>query len=120
MLGQLPAAQREVIALAYFGELSTTEIASELSLPLAGLCSSRVLLMPAARAVAWLLEHEAARAASEGPRGVEDADGHRAASAHAVGGRIEPGGDHEPDDVAEVLWRHHTVRDDFQTRLGID
>jgi len=76
--------------------------------------------MPAARAVAWLLEHEAARAASEGPRGVEDADGHRAASAHAVGGRIEPGGDHEPDDVAEVLWRHHTVRDDFQTRLGID
>lgn len=34
VLGQLPAAQREVIALAYFGELSTTEIASELSLPL--------------------------------------------------------------------------------------
>ena len=26
----------------------------------------------------------------------------------AVGGRIAPGGDHEPDDVAEVLWRHHT------------
>jgi short-subunit dehydrogenase len=38
----------------------------------------------------------------------------------AIGGRIEPGGDHEPDDVAEVLWRHHTERDGFQTRLGID
>ncbi|MDQ3609746.1 MAG: SDR family NAD(P)-dependent oxidoreductase [Actinomycetota bacterium] len=38
----------------------------------------------------------------------------------AVGGRIGPDGDHEPDDVAEVLWRHHTVRDGFQTRLGID
>jgi hypothetical protein len=38
----------------------------------------------------------------------------------AIGGRIEPGGDHEPDDVAEVLWRHHTARDGFQTRLGID
>ncbi len=38
----------------------------------------------------------------------------------AVGGRIEPGGDHEPADVAEVLWRQHTERDRFQTRLGID
>ena len=38
----------------------------------------------------------------------------------AVGGRIEPGGDHEPDDVAEVLWRHHTAPDGFQTRLGMD
>jgi NADP-dependent 3-hydroxy acid dehydrogenase YdfG len=38
----------------------------------------------------------------------------------AIGGRIEPGGDHEPDDVADVLWRHHTDRDGFQTRLGID
>jgi short-subunit dehydrogenase len=38
----------------------------------------------------------------------------------AIGGRIEPGGDHEPDDVADVLWRHHTERDGFQTRLGID
>ncbi len=34
VLAQLPEAQREVIALAYFGELSTTEIASELVLPL--------------------------------------------------------------------------------------
>lgn len=32
-LGALPAAQREVIALAYFGELSATEIAERLSLP---------------------------------------------------------------------------------------
>lgn len=34
VLAQLPAAQSEVIALAYFGELSTTEIATELALPL--------------------------------------------------------------------------------------
>ncbi len=32
VLAQLPVAQREVIALAYFGELSTTEIARELAL----------------------------------------------------------------------------------------
>jgi NADP-dependent 3-hydroxy acid dehydrogenase YdfG len=38
----------------------------------------------------------------------------------AIGGRIAPGEDHEPDDVAEVLWRHHAERGDFQTRLGID
>jgi short-subunit dehydrogenase len=38
----------------------------------------------------------------------------------AVGGRIAPGADHEPADVAEVLWRHHAERGDFQTRLGID
>jgi short-subunit dehydrogenase len=37
----------------------------------------------------------------------------------AIGGRIAPGADHEPDHVAEVLWRHHTERSDFQTRLGI-
>ncbi len=34
VLSRLPEAQREVIALAYFGELSSTEIADELSLPL--------------------------------------------------------------------------------------
>ena len=38
----------------------------------------------------------------------------------AVGGRIQPGGDHEPDDVSDLLWRHHTERGDFQTRVGID
>lgn len=38
----------------------------------------------------------------------------------AIGGRIAPGGDHEPDDVAEVLWRHHTEREGFQTLIGID
>jgi RNA polymerase sigma-70 factor (ECF subfamily) len=32
-LAALPEAQREVIALAYFGELSMTEIADRLSLP---------------------------------------------------------------------------------------
>ena len=38
----------------------------------------------------------------------------------AIGGRIAPGGDHEPDEIAEVLWRHHGQRGEFQTRLGID
>jgi NADP-dependent 3-hydroxy acid dehydrogenase YdfG len=38
----------------------------------------------------------------------------------AIGGRIAPGADHEPADVADVLWRHHTERADFQVRLGID
>jgi NADP-dependent 3-hydroxy acid dehydrogenase YdfG len=38
----------------------------------------------------------------------------------AIGGRIAPGGDHEPDEIAEVLWRHHTERGDFQIGLGID
>jgi NADP-dependent 3-hydroxy acid dehydrogenase YdfG len=38
----------------------------------------------------------------------------------AVGGRIAPGGDHEPDDVADLLWRHHTERGDFQTRVGMN
>jgi NADP-dependent 3-hydroxy acid dehydrogenase YdfG len=36
----------------------------------------------------------------------------------AIAGRIAPGEDHEPDDVAEVLWRHHTEQSDFQVRLG--
>jgi NADP-dependent 3-hydroxy acid dehydrogenase YdfG len=38
----------------------------------------------------------------------------------AIGGSIAPGGDNEPDDVAEVLWRHHAEGADFQTRIGID
>jgi NADP-dependent 3-hydroxy acid dehydrogenase YdfG len=38
----------------------------------------------------------------------------------AVGGRIAPGEDHEPDEVADLLWRHHAEPGDFQTRLGID
>jgi NADP-dependent 3-hydroxy acid dehydrogenase YdfG len=38
----------------------------------------------------------------------------------AIGGRIAPGEDHEPDDVAELLWRHHAEPGAFQTRLGID
>ena len=40
--------------------------------------------------------------------------------AAAIGGRIAPGADHDPDDVAEVLWRHRTERTGFQVRLGID
>src|ERR1700735_4306936 len=38
----------------------------------------------------------------------------------AIAGRIAPGEDHEPDDVAEALWRHHTDRDGFQTLIGFD
>ncbi len=38
----------------------------------------------------------------------------------AIGGRIAPGEDHEPDAVAEVLWHHHSGRDEFQALLGID
>src|SRR3954470_19349870 len=38
----------------------------------------------------------------------------------AIAGRIGPGLDHEPDDIADVLWRHHTERAEFQTRIGID
>jgi NADP-dependent 3-hydroxy acid dehydrogenase YdfG len=37
----------------------------------------------------------------------------------AVAGRIAPGADNEPDDVAEVLWTHHVDRRVFQTRLGM-
>jgi NADP-dependent 3-hydroxy acid dehydrogenase YdfG len=38
----------------------------------------------------------------------------------AIGGQIAPGADHEPADIADVLWRHHTERTTFQVRLGID
>jgi NADP-dependent 3-hydroxy acid dehydrogenase YdfG len=38
----------------------------------------------------------------------------------AIGGRIGPGLDQEPDAIADVLWRHHTERAGFQARLGID
>jgi short-subunit dehydrogenase len=38
----------------------------------------------------------------------------------AIGGRIAPGMDHEPADVADVLWAHHAQRDRFQALLGID
>jgi short-subunit dehydrogenase len=38
----------------------------------------------------------------------------------AVGGRIAPGEDHEPADVADLLWRRHIERDGFQVRLGVD
>jgi NADP-dependent 3-hydroxy acid dehydrogenase YdfG len=37
----------------------------------------------------------------------------------AIGGSIAPGGDHEPDDIAEILWSHHAGRGPFQTLLGI-
>jgi NADP-dependent 3-hydroxy acid dehydrogenase YdfG len=38
----------------------------------------------------------------------------------AIAGRIAPGAEHEPDDVAEALWRHHTERADFQVLIGFD
>jgi NADP-dependent 3-hydroxy acid dehydrogenase YdfG len=38
----------------------------------------------------------------------------------AIAGQIAPGGDHEPDEVADVLWRHHTEPGEFQLRLGFD
>ena len=38
----------------------------------------------------------------------------------AIGGRIAPGEDHEPDEIAEALWQQHTGRSVFQTTIGID
>jgi NADP-dependent 3-hydroxy acid dehydrogenase YdfG len=38
----------------------------------------------------------------------------------AIGGAIGPGLDHEPDEVAELLWRQHADHARFQTRVGID
>jgi NADP-dependent 3-hydroxy acid dehydrogenase YdfG len=38
----------------------------------------------------------------------------------AIGGRIAPGADHEPEDIAEALWQQHTDRKRFQTKIGID
>jgi short-subunit dehydrogenase len=37
----------------------------------------------------------------------------------AIAGRIAPGADNDPEDVAEVLWTHHVDRRVFQTRLGM-
>jgi NAD(P)-dependent dehydrogenase (short-subunit alcohol dehydrogenase family) len=37
----------------------------------------------------------------------------------AIAGRIGPGQDHEPDAIAEVLWRQHVDRSVFQVRIGI-
>jgi short-subunit dehydrogenase len=38
----------------------------------------------------------------------------------AIGGSIATGGDHEPEDIADVLWSHHVDRATFQTRIGIN
>jgi NADP-dependent 3-hydroxy acid dehydrogenase YdfG len=38
----------------------------------------------------------------------------------AIAGRIAPGEAHEPDDVAEVIYRHHAEPGDFQTLIGFD
>ncbi|WP_027004878.1 SDR family NAD(P)-dependent oxidoreductase [Conexibacter woesei] len=38
----------------------------------------------------------------------------------AIAGRIAPGEDHEPDEVADLLFQHHAERAQFQVRLGID
>src|SRR5215212_1718435 len=46
----------------------------------------------------------------------EEASGRGVHVAHtAIGGRIAPGADHEPADIAEILWSHHTARGKFQT-----
>ena len=37
----------------------------------------------------------------------------------AIHGWIAPGKDFEPADVADLQWRHHSERGEFQTRLGI-
>jgi NADP-dependent 3-hydroxy acid dehydrogenase YdfG len=37
----------------------------------------------------------------------------------AINGRIAPGEQFEPEEIADLLWRHHTERGDFQTRLGV-
>jgi short-subunit dehydrogenase len=51
----------------------------------------------------------------------EELRGHRIHVGHtAIGGSIAPDGDHEPDEVADVLWRHHAQRSEFQIRLGIN
>ena len=36
----------------------------------------------------------------------------------AIAGWIAPGQDHEPGDVAEVIWSHHAHPGEFQTRIG--
>jgi hypothetical protein len=38
----------------------------------------------------------------------------------AIHGRIAPGEQFEPGEVADLLWRHHSERGEFQTRLGIE
>ncbi len=38
----------------------------------------------------------------------------------AITGSIAPGGDHEPDEVAEMLWRHHADKSDFQILIGFE
>ena len=38
----------------------------------------------------------------------------------AVNGRIAPGEQFEPGEIADLLWRHHSEGGEFQTRLGID
>jgi NADP-dependent 3-hydroxy acid dehydrogenase YdfG len=37
----------------------------------------------------------------------------------AIGGQIAPGGDHEPAEIADLLWSQHAERGPFQTRVGI-
>jgi hypothetical protein len=36
----------------------------------------------------------------------------------AIVGALGPGLQHEPEKIAEVLWRQHTERGDFQTVCG--
>jgi NADP-dependent 3-hydroxy acid dehydrogenase YdfG len=38
----------------------------------------------------------------------------------AIGGWIAPGKDHEPSDIADVVWSHYTDRATFQSLIGIE
>jgi RNA polymerase sigma-70 factor (ECF subfamily) len=57
-LGDLPAAQRRVIELAYFGGLSQSEIASRLSVPLGTVKSRTLAAMKSMRDTLGPLLHE--------------------------------------------------------------
>jgi NAD(P)-dependent dehydrogenase (short-subunit alcohol dehydrogenase family) len=38
----------------------------------------------------------------------------------AIAGRIAPGADHEPDELAEIIWRRHAQPGEFQLQIGFD
>ncbi len=38
----------------------------------------------------------------------------------AIAGRIAAGGDHEPEEIAEALWRQHSEPGEFQVKLGFE
>lgn len=38
----------------------------------------------------------------------------------AIAGSIAPGGDHEPEEIADILWRRHSEGGEFQERVGFE